>query len=249
MGSQIIGNKVVSLLSVSSTNEYAREMLRDGTPDNGTVIITAEQTKGKGYGNNAWFSQSGKNLTFTIILYPGFLSANQQFLISKVISLGITDYLCQYLDDVSIKWPNDIYVDNSKIGGILIENDLIGSEMKNSVVGVGLNINQQYFPEELPNPVSLLHVMECTFSLKEELNKLVRSLDRRYRMLKDKNIDRIHRDYHNKLYRLGDYYPFRKGEEVFRARIIGVTDFGQLILESEHGKTMEFDFKEVEFVL
>ena len=249
MGRQIIGNNTISLLTVTSTNEYVRKLLDDGQPPDGTVIIAGEQTKGKGYGSNIWISQSGKNLTFTIILYPDFIKAGHQFLISKTISLGISDYLNQYLDDVTIKWPNDIYVDNYKIGGILIENDLIGSVIKHSVIGVGLNINQQQFPDDLPNPVSLIQVMERSFSLQKEFRKLTQSLDARYKMLKGKNTDRINRDYHNNLYRLSEFHQFRQGREEFTAQIIGVSDFGQLILEDKNGKTLEFDFKEVDFVL
>ncbi|MFP4042363.1 MAG: biotin--[acetyl-CoA-carboxylase] ligase [Bacteroidales bacterium] len=249
MDDSIIGSRIISLMSTESTNDYARKLLEKGKPENGTIIIAGEQTKGRGHGQNEWFSQSGKNLTFTIILYPTFVNSENQFLLSKAVSLGIADYLSQYLDDIFIKWPNDIYVDNYKIAGILIENDWIASRMKNSIIGIGLNINQQYFPENLPNPVSLMQVMECNFSLKAELRKLLKSLDYRYKMLKSKHVDRINRDYHNKLYRLGDYHQYRKGREVFVARIIGVTDFGKLILESDHGKTMEFNFKEVEFLL
>jgi BirA family biotin operon repressor/biotin-[acetyl-CoA-carboxylase] ligase len=249
MSRQIIGEHVISLLNVPSTNDYARELLEESKPENGTVIIAGEQAKGRGYGSNTWISQSGKNLTFSILLFPSFLEASSQFLLSKAISLGIADYLCNYLDDVTIKWPNDIYVDNYKIGGILIENDLVGSQMRNAIVGVGLNINQSSFPADLPNPVSLMQVMECTFSLKKEFRKLARHMDRRYKMLTKKNMDRIHRDYHNNLYRLNEYHEFIKDDEKFRARIIGVSDYGQLVLESEHGKTMEFNFKEVQFVL
>ncbi|MFO8235417.1 MAG: biotin--[acetyl-CoA-carboxylase] ligase [Bacteroidales bacterium] len=244
-----IGSKVISLLSIESTNDYARKLLTNGTPEDGTVIIAGEQHKGRGHGKNGWYSQRGKNLTFTIILYPYFISADNQFLLSKAISLGINDYLSQYLDDIYIKWPNDIYVDNYKIAGILIENDWIGARMKNSVIGIGLNINQQYFPDHLPNPVSLMQVMEHSFSLKTEFRKLLYCLDYRYKMIKNKYVDTVNKDYHNKLYRLNEYHTYTAEDEEFVARIIGVTDHGKLILESEHGKTMEFDFKEVEFLL
>lgn len=249
MDRQIIGKNTISLLNVTSTNVYARKLISEGSPEDGTIVIAGEQTQGKGYGENTWVSKSGKNLTFTIILYPYFLKAEHQFLISKIISLGISDYLCKYLDDVTIKWPNDIYVDNGKIAGILIENDLIGSKIKSSIIGVGLNINQQNFPDDLPNPVSLIQVMERKFSLKKEFEKLSGCLDFRYRMLREEKTDKINRDYHEKLYRLKEFNQFKTEDQQFTARIIGVSDFGQLILEDKDGKTLQFDFKEVEFVL
>jgi BirA family biotin operon repressor/biotin-[acetyl-CoA-carboxylase] ligase len=249
MERKIIGKNIISLLNVTSTNVYARKLLMEGQPAEGTLVIAGEQSQGKGYGQNRWVSQSGKNLTFTIILYPVFLKASHQFLISKAISLGIVDYLCKYLDDVTIKWPNDIYVDNYKIAGILIENDMIGSYLKSSLIGIGLNINQQSFPGDIPNPVSLSQVMEQTFSLKKEIRKLSKCLDDRYKLLRQKKDDKINRDYHAKLYRLREFHKFRKEGHQFVARIIGVSDFGQLILEDKNGKTLEFDFKEVEFVL
>src|SRR6056297_946886 len=180
---KIIGNKIISLLSVASTNEHARNLVQEGSPEEGTVIIAGEQKKGRGHGKNTWHSKRGKNLLFSIILYPRFILANTQFLLSKTISLGIYDYLCRYVSDVAIKWPNDIYVDDRKIAGILIENDLTGSSLNRSIVGIGININQVKFPEDLPNPVSMTQMIEKELYLKEGLNKLCALLDKRYQML------------------------------------------------------------------
>lgn len=249
MKTRIIGNKIISLLSVDSTNDYARELLNGGRPEEGTIIISGEQRKGRGYGNNTWHSKRGKNLLFSIILYPEFISANTQFLISKVVSLGICDYLCTYISDVSIKWPNDIYVDDRKIAGILIENDLIGSAMKNSIVGIGININQEKFPNDIPNPVSLNQMIEKKLVLKDELKKLAGFLEKRYQMLAQGKVDKIRKDYHGKLFRLNKMSWYHNSEEQFKAKIIGVSDYGQLILENQSGKTLEYNFKEVEFVL
>ena len=122
-------------------------------------------------------------------------------------------------------------------------------EIKSSIIGVGLNINQQNFPDDLPHPVSLIQVMERKFSLKKEFEKLSGCLDFRYRMLREEKTDKINRDYHEKLYRLKEFNQFKTEDQQFTARIIGVSDFGQLILEDKDGKTLQFDFKEVEFVL
>ena len=249
MSDRVIGRQVISLLSTHSTNDYARELLDEDPPGEGLVIIAGEQKKGKGYGSNAWHSRRGKNLLFSVILYPEFVAANQQFLISKSISLGMHDYLSDYISDVSIKWPNDIYVEDRKIAGILIENDLVGSGMKNSIVGIGININQERFPEDIPNPVSLRQMIEKKLPLKKELNHLCGYLDKRYRMLSRGQVDKINRDYHNRLFRLNSMAWYKTTDDTFRGKIVGVSDYGQLILENEAGKTLEFNFKEVEFLL
>ena len=249
MKTRIIGNKIISLLSVDSTNDYARALLSKETPEEGTIIISGEQKKGRSYGGNAWHSKRGKNLLFSIILYPEFISANTQFLISKVISLGICDYLSCYVSDVSIKWPNDIYIDDRKIAGVLIENDLMGSSMKSSVVGIGININQEKFPEDIPNPVSISQMIEKKLVLREELKKLSAFLEKRYQMLARGMVDKIRKDYHERLFRLNEMSSYQNSEGSFKAKIIGVSDYGQLVLENQSGKTLEYNFKEVEFVL
>lgn len=239
----------MSLLTTNSTNDYARDMLGGDLPEEGLVIVAGEQKKGRGYGSNTWYSGRGKNLLFTVVLYPDFVAANQQFLISKTISLGLFDYLSDYISDVSIKWPNDIYVEDRKIAGILIENDLVGSVLKDSIVGIGLNLNEDQFPGDIPNPVSLRQMVEKKLHLKRELRKVCAHLDRRYRMLAQGKVDRINRDYHKHLFRLNDMSWYQSGGQTFRAKIVGVSDYGQLILENESGKTLEYNFKEVEFML
>jgi len=249
MPQKVIGQKLISLVSVSSTNEYLRNLMDDQTLPDGTVVIAAVQHRGKGYGQNVWISEKGQNLTFSLLIYPDFLSADNQFLVSKAISLGITDYLEKFTDMVSIKWPNDIFVGNRKICGILIENDLVGRQMKASLTGIGLNINQRDFPKRLPNPVSLSQLTEKKYSLKTEFNELLEYLNERYLMLTSNyGAGKITNNYHEKLFRVKQMCKFRRGNEEFMCRIIGVNDYGQLILEDNHGRTKEFNFKEVEFV-
>ncbi len=249
MKERIIGRELISLLSVDSTNDYAKALLEEDRPTEGLVVVAGEQRKGRGYGRNTWYSGRGKNLLVTVVLYPEFLAASHQFLISKAISLGLYDYLSRYVSDVSIKWPNDMYVEDRKMAGILIENDLVGSTLKNSIVGIGLNVNQQDFPQDIPNPVSLRQMTERRFPLKKELNRLCACLDKRYQMLARGQVDKIHREYHDRLFRLNAMAWYQAGEERFRAKVVGVSDYGQLIVENEAGKTLEYNFKEVEFVL
>ena len=134
---------IIKKNQISSTNTVAIELLKKEELPEGTIIWADEQTKGRGQRGNSWESEPGTNLTISIILFPHFLKAEDQFLLSKVTSLAITDYLANRFNQVTIKWPNDIYVANDKIAGILIENSIIGSSFEYAVIGIGLNIGIQ----------------------------------------------------------------------------------------------------------
>jgi len=140
----IIGSDIIHYDSLSSTNSTAWLMVREKELPEGTVISANFQTAGKGQHGNRWESERGKNLLFSIILYPSSVSPDEQFLISMSISLGICDFLKHFLSDIKIKWPNDIYVNGGKIAGILIENSIIGQTIEYTVAGIGININRKY---------------------------------------------------------------------------------------------------------
>ena len=131
------------------------QLIKNTEVAEGTVVLAKEQTSGRGQVNNTWESSYGDNLLMSIVLYPEFLHAGNQFLLSKFVSLAIVDFLSYYLENVTIKWPNDIYVGNKKIAGVLIENSLRGAFISSSVVGIGLNVNQTEFSSSIPNPTSL----------------------------------------------------------------------------------------------
>ncbi|MCH8318513.1 MAG: biotin--[acetyl-CoA-carboxylase] ligase, partial [Bacteroidetes bacterium] len=139
-----IGKKVIYLPNCHSTNDSALSILGSNDVFEGTTIITGRQTSGKGQKGNHWLSEPGKNLTFSIILKPDFLDVKQQFKLNFAVSLGIFDFLSSFLKShVKIKWPNDIYYKDSKIAGILIENSIRSMKMQHSIVGVGINVNQE----------------------------------------------------------------------------------------------------------
>jgi len=150
-----IGNTIVRLQETESTNNYANTQIRENVVLEGTVFLAYEQTAGRGQLSNFWESEAGKNLTFSLVLYPDFLEIRRQFMLSKVVTLGIYTALHKYVDQLKIKWPNDIYAGNRKLGGILIENSIMYGLLKSSVVGIGLNVNQSVFHSTAPNPVSL----------------------------------------------------------------------------------------------
>jgi len=244
----IIGSKKVFIEKLSSTNTHSLYLLRKGKVLEGTIIHTSFQTAGRGQPGNTWESQYGKNLLFSIILYPLTIRADRQFIISKMISLGIRDYLTKIVPEVSIKWPNDIYVSNDKIAGILIENSVISGEIDNTIAGIGLNVNQEKFSGAVPNPTSLIKLTGRNFDLEECLNELSGRIDLRYKqMLYDKKA-MIDEDYISSLYRYGDFNEFIDSNGIFEGRIIAVTDTGRLQIEDRRGRIYEYGYKEVNFL-
>ncbi|HAX93744.1 MAG TPA: biotin--[acetyl-CoA-carboxylase] ligase [Bacteroidales bacterium] len=245
----IIGSEIIFLQSAESTNTTASEYLKSGKAREGLVIRAAYQSSGKGQQGNRWESEEGKNLLFSVILFPTMVNPEDQFLISGFISLGITDFLKTMISDCKIKWPNDIYAGNDKIAGILIENSISGRTLTSSVAGIGLNINQAVFPDRIPNPVSLKVITGKDHDTTGCLEGLLKCLDKRYKMVITGDRDQIRNDYTGSLYRLNEWHEFRSGEEIFSGRILSVGDSGLLMVENKAGQTREFAFKEIEFIL
>jgi BirA family biotin operon repressor/biotin-[acetyl-CoA-carboxylase] ligase len=244
-----IGSKIVHCPVLPSTNTYAAEMLRSGRPVQGTVIQTNYQSAGRGHGSATWESEEGKNLLISIILYPARLSPSDQFLLSMAVSLGICDFLERYTTVISIKWPNDIYVKNDKIAGILIESSLMGERIEYSIAGIGLNINQEEFLTDAPNPVSLGMITGNTYDLAECLSQLLSDIDTRYQALEGDEAELLITDYHSRLYMFNRMIRLSDAGGIFRGRITGVTRSGSLLVEREEGKMIEYSFKEVEYII
>jgi BirA family transcriptional regulator, biotin operon repressor / biotin---[acetyl-CoA-carboxylase] ligase len=241
---------IVKIAETKSTNSLAIQMLSKSRPEEGTVIITDYQSQGKGTEHNTWESEKDKNLTFSLILYPNF-AADQQFILNKAISLGIYDFLSAELPEqkVSIKWPNDIYINDKKACGILIQNSVIGNSLDYVVVGIGLNVNQTSFVSDAPNPVSMKIMTAMDYSLDDILQKLLRSVFNRYAQITPDTNRNIENDYHKALYRLMKWHKyFIKGSQVI-AKITGTNEYGQLLLETETDNILVCDLKEVKFVI
>lgn len=238
----------IHLPETESTNSYAIEMLSKDRPEEGCVVLTSHQTKGKGTDTNSWESEKGKNLTFSLILYPSF-AAEQQFILNKAISLGIFDFLKVEVPGhkVSIKWPNDIYIGDKKVCGILIQNSVMGNKLDYFVVGVGLNVNQTLFISDAPNPVSMKMTTGKEYDLDEKLRKLLQYVFERYTQVNTETSREIDNEYQTALYRLMEWHTYLvRGVEV-RARITGTNAYGQLLLETETEKMVVCDLKEVKF--
>lgn len=235
--------------SLESTNTYAKELLSAKDCVDRTVIVAESQTKGRGQHTNKWESQDGKNLTFSIVFFPEDLQAYHQFYLSRAIALGLTDYLSTHVNNVSIKWPNDIYVGNKKIAGILIENTVMGANIRYSICGIGININQEEFISDAPNPISLKQLTAKEYSLDDELVAIIESIEKRYSQLENYDLELLDMNYASVLYRKSGYHLFNEEGEVFRARIHSITDIGQMVLEKENGQQNTYNFKEVSYII
>lgn len=247
--SLFVGQNIVKLKEIDSTNNYLKHLLSNCEPlQEGTVIMADTQFAGRGQRGNVWLSEAGKNLTISIFLKPVFLAASQQFELTKVISLGVTDCLTNLLgEDCKVKWPNDIYIGNQKIGGILIENTLKGAFLKDSVVGIGLNVNQLNFSHNL-RATSVANILHREYHLNQLLSELCYHIEGRYLQLKANKKDLLYADYMNRLFRFNQLSDFIINHEKVSARIIDVNPNGKLIV-SIAGDIQAFDFKEIAFVI
>ena len=242
---------VILLESIDSTNNYARELFSKGKPEEGTVVLTRDQQSGKGLGSNSWESEPGKNLTFSVILYPDFLHVEEQILLNETIALAVADFI-RSIDsslNVKIKWPNDIYIYDKKVAGILIENTISGNNFKSSIVGIGVNINQTVFLSNAPNPTSLLSETGKELEIDKCFLVLFYCIAARYLSLCNNNTELISSDYLKHLYRINEFYNYRIDNKIVSAKLTGVSNFGRLILQFPEGHTSDFDLKEVEFIL
>jgi BirA family biotin operon repressor/biotin-[acetyl-CoA-carboxylase] ligase len=230
----------------ASTNELLWKMLRENTLAEGFVVRTDFQTSGKGQIGNLWESESGKNLLFSMALFPQKIRPDQQFLISQLVSVSIKKALDEYVDDVTVKWPNDIYWKDKKLAGILIENSLQGRQIKFAVVGIGLNVNQTEFVSNAPNPISLRQIAGKRIARNSLLKKICQNIMDVYHHL---DVEKLQMEYADMLFRKDGFHTFKADGELFQARIFAVHPDGMLELETIEGEYRSFYFKEVSFVI
>jgi BirA family biotin operon repressor/biotin-[acetyl-CoA-carboxylase] ligase len=230
--------KIVHIDETDSTNRWLREQ---GGEEN-MVVWADYQTAGRGCGTNHWESERGKNLTFSMLLHPHDVPAQKQFRISRAISLAICKALGQHIGDLSIKWPNDIYWRDGKIGGILIEVTLLGNKVKDCIIGIGLNINQRVFRSDAPNPVSMWQICEQETDCEQLLQEILQAFQE-YMCKSNKD------EYQSMLYRRKGFHPYADKDGAFMAEIIDVEDDGHLLLRDDNGQLRRYAFKEVTFVI
>ncbi|MCQ2296536.1 MAG: biotin--[acetyl-CoA-carboxylase] ligase [Bacteroidales bacterium] len=235
--------------SLPSTNQYC-ELLDLSQTEEFSVIYARQQTAGIGQRGNCWDSQPDKNLTFSLILKPSFLPAAEQYMLTKVVSLGITDCLQSLIPGgniIKIKWPNDIYINDHKVCGILISNKLSRTHLSASIVGIGLNVNQTEFPSWVPNPISLKQITGEELFLRPLLENIVQAIQTRYRQLPT-NPAILDQEYLSRLLRLHQPARYLYHGEAITATIQGVNQYGHLLLTTSEGRPLTCQLKELTFL-
>lgn len=231
--------KIVHIDETDSTNRWLKDH-GEGT----MVVATDYQTAGKGCGSNAWESERGKNLTFSMLIHPDGIAAREQFHITEVVSVALCRTLQPYIyNKVEIKWPNDIYVGDRKLCGILIENRLQGNVIVDCIIGIGLNVNQRVFLSDAPNPVSMYQLTGQELDRDELLKAFIENLDQEWQNKTNGS------EYRELLYRKGKDGLYEDKTGRFVARLADVLPDGRLLLVDEEGKEHAYAFKEVSFII
>ena len=239
---------IIWLNELDSTNNYANSLVAENKLNTETVISTYAQNKGRGQKGNLWESEPNLNITTTVVLYTKYLSIENQFALSQSAALAIKDMFSNFNINAKVKWPNDIFVNNYKIAGILIENSIIGSSFSHSCIGIGINTNQTNFGEFLPKATSMKIVKNLNYNIHEVLETLLNCLNLRLSQLKEKKFDDLNRDYIANLYQFGEWCTYKSNEKIFKGKIINVGKHGELVILSDKGEQHSYLFKEVSFL-
>lgn len=235
----------VRVEETDSTNNHLRRLLEQRTLPEGSIVLADFQSKGRGQAGNSWESDPGKNLLFSMVVYPDRLPASRQFLLSQVTSLSVKAALDPYISDVTVKWPNDIYWKEQKICGMLIENDLESNYLSTSLIGIGLNVNQEVFKSNAPNPVSLKQITGSEYEPVDLLNRFHSAFFSWYFRLLQGESEEIRQSYKQALYRRDGFFPYEDNKGPFDAKIREVEPDGHLLLEDRQGSLRRYAFKEV----
>lgn len=241
---------VIRLPSVDSTNNYLRTYSPASSAERFTIVTTEFQSAGRGQGTNTWESEAGKNLLFSILCHPLRLPLRNQFLLSEAGAVALKEVLDRYIPEgITLKWPNDVYYHDSKLSGTLIETRISGGHIKDFVFGVGLNVNQQTFVSDAPNPVSLCGILGREVDKNVLLEEIIAAFRKYFGLIEQGAYGDISTLYHDALYRKKGFHTFKDSEGTFEGAIIEVEDDGHVVLRTRQGEIREYLFKEVEFVL
>ena len=245
-----VGQNLIRLSEVDSTNNFLKSKVSNSEPlPEGTVIMADHQFAGRGQQENTWFAAPGMNLTFSIYLCPSFLPISHQFMLNMAVSIGVRDALRSFLDPLlKVKWPNDLYYNNYKLGGILIENILSGVHYKASIIGIGVNVNQLVFdPVLLNKATSVGKILQRDVNLMKLLGELLSHIECQYLKLKSGDFRDLQKNYLTGLYKFNEKALYQYNGEAFEGVITNVAPGGLLVIRS--GETEKgYNFKEVEFL-
>ena len=255
-----LGSPFIELQSVDSTNNYAFKQIHAGLAQHGMTVFAHEQLAGKGQRGKVWTVEKHANIIMSVLMKPGLLLPTQQFWLSACAALAACDFFKSYAgNETNIKWPNDLYWQDRKAGGVLIESIVGSSELSDvnaqttkdnwkwAIVGIGININQTTFPIELQNPVSLKQITGKDFDVISLAKELCQKLNNYFEQLITTGFENIYTQYSSHLYKRNEKVKLKHGNRIFEATIKGVSRTGKLIVH--HAIEEEFDFGEVELVM
>lgn len=245
-----VGQRMIRLDQVDSTNNFAMGLLKGMPLEEGAVITTTKQTRGRGQRGNSWESQPGQNVTCSVVLRPTFLDPLKQFDLTRAISLALSDVLLDVVPqhEVKIKWPNDLFVDDGKIAGLLIENIITGNQINYSVIGIGFNVNQTEFLSGGSMATSLQKITGRAFDVEGILKMICASIEVRYLQLRSDRSALLQKEYFERLFQAGVRTRFTDFTSVFEATIVDVTKDGLLVLKDGNGADRKFAMKEVGWI-
>lgn len=232
---------------VESTNSLVREMIKNGELTENTAILSGFQKKGRGQGSNMWFSDEGKNILASVFCKLD-LPVKDFFMISMVTALSIHELMLEYGIETKLKWPNDIYFGDNKLGGILIENNISGTILLHTIIGMGININQDLFPDSIPNPTSMYRILNRELNPKEIFNRLLTLLEDNLKALSHEGHSLVEK-YNQVLYRIGEWHEFKEGSNTYIGKINLVKRSGEMVVEDQLGNSKSYLFGDVEFVI
>jgi BirA family biotin operon repressor/biotin-[acetyl-CoA-carboxylase] ligase len=250
---------ITTLESTESTNNYLQDLVSQKKENSENLlptdipefytVRTNFQTNGKGQKENSWISEPEKNILLSTIIYPK-IKAEDQFIINIMITLGILDFCKRTLksNDLTIKWPNDIYYKDSKLGGVLIEHSVMGNSIIYSILGIGLNINQLIFPKSLPNPVSISQITKQDYNIDQCVRDLLTDISNRYFKI-ETNLQQLKKEYLHSLYRYKELHLYSINNTKIKATINNVNKYGMLCLTTSESEKLECNFKEISYIL
>ena len=224
--------KLMKFGVIASTNDLAKELIQNQQAEEGIVVWADEQTNGRGQQGTTWESQSAQNVLCSLVLQPSFLSIEQQVYLNMAIALALCEAIQTFVPQkVAIKWPNDIYVEERKVAGILIENTLQGNTLKYAIIGFGINTNQNTYVNDQATSILMLSGVEV--NREGVLAEVLNQIERQYTLLRLKQFDRLKSNYHQNLLGWNQLRTFDAGDGPFQAHVEGVDEHGRLMLKRE----------------
>ena len=245
MKQALFGKEIIHLSDIDSTNNFAAKLLSQNLCQNGAVIMADVQTQGKGQRGNIWLSESGKNLLSSFVFKPDNLSVENQIALTWATSLSLLKTLRKFNIEALIKWPNDILVGGKKIAGILIENQLQGTRISCSIIGIGLNLNQTFFDDL--NATSVLLETKQIVEPRTFLNILAHEMNEQFQLIYSSSFEILKTEYENNLFQMNELKSYEDEFGVFVGKIIGTTEEGKILIEKSNA-IQSYGLKEVAFL-